>query len=229
MEIIIGVKGISLDYVIRQIDMPDLFNKSNWEWRARLAAPHAENIYRPNALAVHGVILRNITESLDAYTYVKTNIRWYDGMVDITELIARYENAATQHMHINEAKKTLANIAYRNEWAITFEKFVATFQKAIDDLEIYGCGMQNGDIVDLLWTKIGNPELASYVVSMKVHYKVVKRGYWKILQDIATQIPLSRASDLHQTDVTTEGGGCPEKGAHTADGTLFTGTYTYKK
>ena len=34
---------------------------------------------------------------------------------------------------------------------------------------------------------------------------------------------------MHQTDVTTEEGGCPEQGAHTANGTLFTGTYPYKK
>ena len=34
---------------------------------------------------------------------------------------------------------------------------------------------------------------------------------------------------MHQTDATTEEGGCPEQGAHTSDGTLFTGTYPYKK
>ena len=89
-------------------------------------------------------------------------------------------------MHTNEVKKTLANIAYRNERAITFEKFVATLQKAIDDLEMYGHGIHNGDIFDLLWTKIGNPDLAPYVVSMKVHYQVVRRGYKEIEKFVAT-------------------------------------------
>ena len=101
-------------------------------------------------MAVHGVILRNIAEYSDAYTYVKTNIRLDDGRVDIKALRARYENPEMQDMHINEPKKTLANIAYRNERAMTFEKFVATFQKEIDDLEMYGRGMHNCDIVDLL-------------------------------------------------------------------------------
>ena len=63
---------------------------------------------------------------------------------------ARYENPAMQDININEAKKTLANITYRNERAMTFETFVATFQKEIDDLEMYGGGMHNGEIVDLL-------------------------------------------------------------------------------
>ena len=119
---------------------------------------------------------------------------------------------------------------------MTFEKFVATFQKAIDDLEMYWRGMHNGDIVDFLWTKMGNPELAPYVVSMKVYYQVVRRGYKEILQNIVTQIPLltpttfrARVLDLHQTDVTTKEGGCPEQGAHTTYRTLFTGTYPYNK
>ena len=112
---IIGVKGIALDYIIRQNDMPDLSYQDNWEERAILAAPHAGNTYKLDSLAVHGVILRNISEYSVAYTYVKTNIRRDDGRVDITALRARYENAAMQYMHINEAKKTLANISYRNK------------------------------------------------------------------------------------------------------------------
>ena len=144
---IIGVKVIALDYVIRQNDTPDLSDQANWEERARLAYPHAGNTYRLDTLAVHWVILRNIAESSDAYTYVKTNIRLDDGRVDIKALRVRYENPEMQDMHINKEKKTLANIAYRNEQAMTFEKFVATLQKAIDDLEMYGRGMHNGDIV----------------------------------------------------------------------------------
>ena len=62
---------------------------------------------------------------------------------------------------------------------MTFEKFVATFQKEFDNLEMYECGMHNGDIVDLLWIKMGNTELVPYVVSMKVHYQAVRRGYKK--------------------------------------------------
>ena len=59
---IIGAKGITLDYVIRQNDTPDISDQANWEERARLAAPHAGNTYRLDALAVHGVILRNIAD-----------------------------------------------------------------------------------------------------------------------------------------------------------------------
>ena len=110
LKMIIGAKVITLDYVIRKNDTPDLSDHANWEERARLAAPHAGNTYRLDTLAVHGVILRNISESSDAYTYVKTNIRIDDGRVDIKALRARYENPEMQDMYINEAKKILANI-----------------------------------------------------------------------------------------------------------------------
>ena len=90
--------------------MSDPSDPNNWEERARLAAHCTGNTYRLDALAVHGVILRNIASSSDAYTYVRTNIRRDDGRVDITALRARYENAAMQDMNINEVKKTLANI-----------------------------------------------------------------------------------------------------------------------
>ena len=56
LKMIIGVKGIALDYVIRQHDTPYLSNQSNWEERARLASPHAVNTYRLDTLAIHGVI-----------------------------------------------------------------------------------------------------------------------------------------------------------------------------
>ena len=81
--------------------MPDLSNQDKWEERDRLAAPRAGNTYILDPLAVHGMILHNIAESSDAYTYVKTNTRQDDGRVYITALRARYENAAMQDMHIN--------------------------------------------------------------------------------------------------------------------------------
>ena len=90
LKMIIGAKGIALDYVIRQNDTPDLSDQSNWEERARLAAPHDGYTYRMDVLDVHGVILRNIAESSDAYTYAKTNIRQDNGRFNITALRARY-------------------------------------------------------------------------------------------------------------------------------------------
>ena len=79
-----------------------------------------------------------------------------NGRQDIQALRARYNNTAMQEAHVNEAKKILSVLTYRNERAMTFEKFVAKFQKAIDKLDKCGQGMHNKDIVDMIWSKIFN-------------------------------------------------------------------------
>ena len=37
--------------------------------------------------------------------------------------------------YINEAKRTLETLKYRNEQALKFEKFVVKFVKAVDELD----------------------------------------------------------------------------------------------
>ena len=51
-------------------------------------------------------------------------------------------------------------MTYRNERAMKFEKFIAKFVKAVDDLEQFNRGMHNGDVVDLIWKKMTNPNLS---------------------------------------------------------------------
>ena len=52
-----------------------------------------------------------------------------DGRKDIKALRGRYENAAMNEQYVNEAKKTLETVAYRNERAMKFEKFVANLPR----------------------------------------------------------------------------------------------------
>ena len=111
-------------------------------------------------------------------------------------LRGRYDNTAMQEMHVNEAKKILNILIYRNERAMTFEKFVAKFQKSINDLEQYGRGMHNEDIVDMLWAKICNPDLNMYMAALKVQHQRTKRTFTEILQNIASQVPLLSPANI---------------------------------
>ena len=83
---IIGAKGIALSYVIRESVAPDLSKRRNWEEKARLAAPHVGNTYTQDKLTVHNLILRNIADGSDAYTYVKPQIRKDNGRIDVAAL-----------------------------------------------------------------------------------------------------------------------------------------------
>ena len=62
--------------------------------------------------------------------------------------------------YVNEAKKTLETVAYRNERAMKFEKFAAKFTQVVDELEKLNQWLHHSDVIDLIWKKIMNPELS---------------------------------------------------------------------
>ena len=85
---------------------------------------------------MHNIILRNIADGWDAFTYVKPYLNKYDGRLDIQDLRGRYESATMHEQYINEAKRTLETLTYRNERALKFKNFVAKFVKAVDELDL---------------------------------------------------------------------------------------------
>ena len=122
-----------------------------------------------DARTVHKIILKNIHEDSDAYTYVKPLIRHRDGRRDIKALRTRYSSDATRQTTINKAKSDLKTLRYKNERTFSFEKFSAKLQKAYDELNDAGREVNNGDIIDDLWLHIQAPELQMYVASLKVN------------------------------------------------------------
>ena len=83
---IIGEKGIALSYFIREDDDPNLADQETWEHKAILATPHKGNAYFKNKLTVHNIILHNISDGSDAFTYVKTYLKKDDKRLDIQAL-----------------------------------------------------------------------------------------------------------------------------------------------
>ena len=106
-----------------------------------------------------------------------------------------------QYMYINEDKKTLDTLSYRNERAIKLEVFNSKFQNSVNILDSYGCTMHNKDVIDLLWNKLNNSELAMFVASIKVDYCRNHHKYTYILQEIATQIPTGKTSPFTTSGV----------------------------
>ena len=103
---IIGKKGIDLSYVIREDDDPNLADHETWEYKAMRAAPHKSNAYLQKTLVVHKIILRNIVDGSDAFTYVKPCLKKYYGRLDIKAIRGWYENAAIHEQYNNKSKKT---------------------------------------------------------------------------------------------------------------------------
>ena len=89
---------------LETVDDPNLADQETWEYKAMLSAPHKSNSYLQEKLKVNIIIPRNILDSSDAFTYVKTYLKRDDGRLDIQDLRGRYENAAMHEHYIKEAK-----------------------------------------------------------------------------------------------------------------------------
>ena len=188
--------------------------------------------FQQDARTVHKIIMKNVHEDSDAYTYIKTLIRHRNGRRDIKALRERYSSDATKQAIINKAKNDLQNLIYKNERSFSFEKFSSKLQKAYDELEDNGRAVNNMDIVDGLWKRIQATDIQLYVASLKVEYQRNPRSYKLILQDIAAEVgnitPSGNSFGGNRgiAATYTKQGPCPSKGVHTTDGSIYIGTYS---
>ena len=185
---IVGVRGVPLTYVIREEDVPTFDASQPYDEAVINAMTLTGQEFQQDARTVHKIIMKNVHEDSDAYTYIKTLIRHRNGRKDIKALRERYSSDATKQAIINKAKNDLQNLTYKNERSFSFEKFSSKLQKAYDELEDNGRAVNNMDIVDGLWKRIQATDIQLYVASLKVEYQRNPRSYKLILQDIAAEV-----------------------------------------
>ena len=70
LKIIFGAQCIPMPYVNRENDAPDQTECDTWEEKAVLAVPVTGRLYKKDKLKVNNIILRNIADASDAFTYV---------------------------------------------------------------------------------------------------------------------------------------------------------------
>jgi len=154
LAMIVGIGGTPLSYVTRENETSVYDDTQTYDDAIINATSLAGPNFKIDAQTVHQLILKNVTEDSDAYTYIKPLMKYRNGRKDILALRERYSNVATKQALINMAKQTLSNLRYKNERNFSFEKFSAKLQKAYDDLADNGRPVNNNDIVDDLWDRI---------------------------------------------------------------------------
>ena len=239
LGVIIGVKGIPLSYVIR-MNGPRLYDPdASFETNAITATEITGPEFAQDAQTVHQIILHNVHEDSDAYTYIKPVLRFQDGRRDMTALRDRYDNDASRQTRINNAKARLTQLRYKSERAFSFERFCANLQGAYDELEACHRPEDNGNIVDDLWPRLQCSEISNFVSALKVDYARNPRDYRDILNDIAAEVgttkKVSFAANVSSVEVKdgpttyTRQGRAPETGVHVQDGSIFIGSYDKTK
>ena len=227
---IIGVRGVPLSYIVRETEAPAFDAAVPYDEAVTQAMTLTGVEFSQDARTVHKIILKNVHEDSDAYTYVKPLIRHRNGRRDILALRERYSSDATRQNTIIKAKVDLSTLRYKNERSFLFEKFSAKLQKAYDDLEEARRPVNNGDIVDDLWDRIQAPDLQLYVASLKVDFQRNPRDYKLILQDIAAEAgsASSKKTVTFARNVAatyTKKGPCPTSGVFASDGSIYIGSY----
>ena len=104
---VIGTNGIPLSYVIQENNETDISYQPSWQEKARLRAPHEGLNYVQDQQTVHNIMLRNIVDGSDAFTYIKAHISQDNGQMEIKALRDWYENASTQEQNVSKAKGVL--------------------------------------------------------------------------------------------------------------------------
>eukprot|EP00980_Cylindrotheca_fusiformis_P022724 scaffold9646_cov133-Cylindrotheca_fusiformis.AAC.7 len=226
LGLILGVDGVPLSYVIRENDEPEFDETVPFDEAVIKAAKLTGENFKFDAHIVHQLILKNLSEDSDAYTYIRPHLKHQNGRLDIKALRDRYSNNAAKQAIINSAKATLETICYTTERSFSFEKFRSKLQGAYDVLEANGRAVDNKDIVDGLWRKIQSSELQQYIQALKSDYQKHPRDYKLLLQHIAIKVA---AQGGRQVSSYTSAGECPAFGAHTRDGSLYIGNYIADK
>ena len=103
LKMIVGAQGIPLSYVIRENDTPDHTGRNTWEEKAVLADLLTMRLYNQDNLTVHNIILRNIADTSDAFTYVKPYIKKDNGRTDIKALCSRNGKVVIQEKYVIKA------------------------------------------------------------------------------------------------------------------------------
>ncbi len=83
LTMIIGCQGIPLTYVIREEEKPSIDKDLPFHKIVILAATLKGPKFEIDARTVHQIILQNVHEDSDAYTYVKPLLRHHDGRMFI--------------------------------------------------------------------------------------------------------------------------------------------------
>mmetsp|Transcript_26809 Transcript_26809/g.40567 ORF Transcript_26809/g.40567 Transcript_26809/m.40567 type:complete len:162 (-) Transcript_26809:308-793(-) len=129
----IGAQGVPLIYIIRQEEAAVFDEDIPYDVAIIQAAALDGPEFQVDAQTVHTLILNNVHEDSDAYTYNKPLLRHRNGRCNIIALRERYHSDVTKQAIINTAKSVLENLRYKNEKSFSFEGFSSKLQKAYPD------------------------------------------------------------------------------------------------
>ena len=167
LSILIGVNGIPLVYVIREVEDPpddavyDTF-VARCIARCRLTGPKFE----ADARKVHHIIMSCVIGE-NAEQWIRSLKKYEDGRRDMQALRAHYQGEGNQTRRIGDADRLRDTLHYKGEASLPFVTFLSKCQKMFNLYEQTSEPMTEAGKIRFLFDKTINTDLRPAVEALK--------------------------------------------------------------
>jgi hypothetical protein len=231
-----GQDGVPLSYVIREDDAPDYAIESqpdfDFEQLTIDCAPLTGIVYKTDARKVHQLI-HGFVQGETSETWIKPREKRQNGRLDFQALQAHYGGEGNKSVRIKEAEVLRTTLTYKNERAMSFEKFLTNMQAMFTGFEDNDEVLTNAQKIRLLFQKVQSPSLTQVKSALKVQSDLDVGGTIVTYDFIANSLAVEAASlseyvsNRQASGIGIKGGkdSAPASGVKGQDGTIFTGYY----
>jgi hypothetical protein len=236
LSTILGQDGVPLSYIIRENDAPDytLESQPDFDYEQLSIDCAALNglVFKTDARKVHQLI-HGFVQGETAETWIKPKEKRQNGRLDFQALQAHYGGEGNKSVRIKEAEVLRTSLNYKNERAMSFEKFLTSMQAMFTGFEDNDEILTNAQKIRLLFQKVQSPNLTQVKSALKVQSDLDVGGLTVTYDFIANSLAAEAASlpdyvpNRQASGLDSHGGkgSSPESGVKGPDGTIFTGYY----
>jgi hypothetical protein len=235
MLTILGQDGVPLSYIIRENDEPDYDKEDegdfDFEQLSIKCAPLAGVFYKTDARKEHQLI-HEFVQGETAETWIKPKEKRQNSRLNFKALQAHYGGEGNKSVRIKEAEVLRNSLHYKNERAMSFEKFLTNMQAMFTGFEDNDKLLTDAQKIRLFFQKVQSPSLTQVKNALQVSYNLDKAG--EVTYDFLANSMAAEAASLpdHAPNRQASGvdrhpasGSAPTSGIKGANGDIFTGFY----
>jgi hypothetical protein len=230
-----GQDGIPLSYVIRENEEPDYTIEEeddyDFEQLSINCAPLTGLIFKTDARKVHQLI-HGFVQGETAEVWIKPKEKKKNGRIDLLALQAHYGGEGNKKVRIKEAEVLRTSLTYKNERAMSFEKFLTSMQAMFTGFADNEEVLTNAQKIRLLFDKVQNASLNQTKSALKIQSDL-DIGGTAVTYDFIANSLAAEAAGLPEYAHNRQTSGMTSQGTKDSpptigikkDGVIYTGYY----
>ncbi len=232
LSTMLGHEGVPLNYIIRTNEQPDcaLENQADcdFEQLAVNCAPLTGQVFKTDAHRVHQLI-HGFVQNESAETWIKPRERRRNGRLDYQALLAHHGGEGNQSARIKEAENLRKTFIYKNERAMSLEKFLTNMQSMFTGFDDSSETLTNGQKTRLSFEKVQATDLQGAKSALQISFDQDVAGAAVTCDFIANSLSAAAASapensTRQASGVERQGGAeAPKTGVKLPDGSVHGG------